>query len=138
MQNAQHFPFVEVRDRFGIIDALPQIPLQLTYRDRSITAVGLLDTGASVNVLPHKLGLELGLVWDEQTTSIKLGGNLAATEARGLVMQAKIGEFQPVRFVFAWSRSDNVPLLLGRTNFFQEFDVCIYGAQKRLEIRPKL
>jgi hypothetical protein len=40
--------------------------------------------------------------------------------------------------VFAWTQAKNVPLLLGRINFFQEFDVCFYGSQLVFEIAVKL
>lgn len=86
---------------------------------------------------PHSLGVQLGGVWDEQTTSVTLAGNLASFEARGLLVSAKIGDFEPIRLVFAWSISDDVPLLLGRMNFFLEFDVCFYRAALAFEIRPK-
>lgn len=97
----------------------------------------LLDTGASVNVLPSSVGIQLGAVWEEQTTSVTLAGNLAAVEARGLLVSAQISNFAPVQLVFAWSLSDDAPLLLGWMNFFLEFDVCFYRSQLAFEIRPK-
>jgi hypothetical protein len=69
--------------------------------------------------------------------AVTLAGNLASIEARGLLVSAQIGDLDPVRLVFAWSRSDNVPLLLGRMNFFLEFDVCFYRSQLFFEVRPK-
>ncbi|MGL5805798.1 MAG: retroviral-like aspartic protease, partial [Xenococcaceae cyanobacterium] len=88
-------------------------------------------------VLPYSFGIQLGAVWEEQTTSVTLAGNLASTEARGLLVIAQISDFDPVRLVFAWSLSDDTPLLLGRMNFFLEFDVCFYRSQLIFEIRPK-
>lgn len=137
MRNAQRFNFVQGFDAFGVPDALPQLPLSLMYRDLSVEVSALLDTGASVNVLPHNIGVQLGAVWEEQTTTVILAGNLASTEARGLLVSAQIGSFNPVRLVFAWSLSNNVPLLLGRMNFFLEFDVCFYRSQLAFEVRPK-
>jgi Aspartyl protease len=137
MRNAQRFNFTEGFDAFGVPDALPLLPLLLTYRGTSVDVSALLDTGASVNVLPHSFGVQLGAVWDEQTTSVTLAGNLASVEARGLLVSAKIGDFNPIRLVFAWSLSDDVPLLLGRMNFFSEFDVCFYRAALAFEVRPK-
>lgn len=96
-----------------------------------------MDTGASVNVLPYSIGLQLSAVWEEQTTSVILAGNLASVEARGLLITALIGNFAPVRLVFAWSRSDDAPLVLGRMNFFLEFDVCFYCSQLRFEVCPR-
>ncbi|RUR83052.1 retroviral-like aspartic protease [Chlorogloeopsis fritschii PCC 9212] len=137
MVNAQRFPFIEGRDAFGDIDAVPQLPLILAYRNSTVEVTGLLDTGASVNVLPYSLGIQLGAVWEELSTSVQLAGNLAPVEARGLVLSAQISTFVPVRLVFAWSLTDSVPLLLGRMNFFLEFDVCFYRSQMAFELRPK-
>lgn len=137
MREAQRFNFVEGFDAFGVPDSLPQLPLVLTYRGLSAEVSALLDTGASVNVLPYSVGLQLGAVWEEQTTSVTLAGNLASVEARGLLISAKIGDFDPVRLVFAWSVSDDAPLLLGRMNFFLEFDVCFYRSQLVFELCPK-
>lgn len=137
MRNAQRFNFTEGFDAFGVPDALPQLTLDLMYRDVSAEVMALLDTGASVNVMPHSVGVQLGAVWEEQTTSVTLAGNLAPAEARGLLVSAKVGEFDPVRLVFAWSSSDEAPLLLGRMNFFLEFDVCLYRSQLIFEVCPK-
>jgi hypothetical protein len=114
MRNVQRFPFVEESDTFGIPDFLPKLPITLSYYNSSVTVSGLLDTGASVNVLPYNIGIQLGGIWEKQTTSVMLGGNLAPVEARGLILSAEIGSFPPVRLVFAWCLSDDVPLLLGR------------------------
>jgi hypothetical protein len=137
MRNAQRFNFTEGFDAFGVSDALPQLPISLTYRDRSLEVSALLDTGASVNVLPYSAGVQLGAIWEEQPTAVILAGNLASVEARGLLVSAQIGNFNPVRLVFAWSLSDDVPLLLGRMNFFLEFDVCFYRSQLVFEIYLK-
>jgi hypothetical protein len=50
---------------------------------------------------------------------------------------AEIGEFGPTELVFAWVRSPNVPLILGQTNFFLEFDVCFYRSKLEFEVNPK-
>lgn len=137
MLNSQRFSFVEARDALGSIDAVPHLPLTLYYRNSAVEVSGLLDTGASVNVLPYSVGIQLGAVWQELTTSVQLAGNLAPVEARGLVISAQVSDFAPVRLVFAWSLKDDVPLLLGRMNFFLEFDVCFYRAQRAFELCPK-
>jgi hypothetical protein len=137
MLNSQRFPFVEARDALGSIDVVPQLPLTLYYQNSAVEVSGLLDTGASVNVLPYSVGIQLGAVWEELTTSVQLAGNLAPVEARGLVISAQVSDFAPVRLVFAWSLKDEVPLLLGRMNFFLEFDVCFYRVQRAFDLRPK-
>jgi hypothetical protein len=98
-----------------------------------------------VNVLPYQMGLSLGLVWENSTMAVTLGGNLAMAEARGVLVNAMtsgrsqtiVGDFEPVRLVFAWCESNDVPLLLGRMNFFSEFNVCFYQSQLMFEVRRK-
>ena len=109
----------------------------MNYRQVSVTTSGLLDTGASVNVLPYLLGVELGYEWERQTTALSLTGNLAQYEARVVLVQAVVGQFDPVQLVFAWTQATNVPLILGQVNFFMEFNVCFYRSQLQFEIVPK-
>jgi hypothetical protein len=134
MIRSQRFPYIETHDGFGLVELLPKLPIVLSYGGRSVSGVALLDTGASVNVLPFSLGQDLGLVWDEMNTALSLAGNLASLEARGVLVNAIVGDFAPIRMVFAWCESDHVPLLLGRMNFFAEFNVCLFQHQLMFEI----
>ncbi|PSB51820.1 hypothetical protein C7B67_09480 [filamentous cyanobacterium Phorm 6] len=137
MLNAERYPFIERRNDSGETITAPYLPITLTYQNRSLQVSGLLDTGASVNVLPYEIGLQLGAIWEEQTISVLLTGNLARFLARGLIVSAQVGQFAPVHLVFAWTQANNVPLILGRQNFFSEFDVCFYGSQLAFEVCPK-
>ena len=137
MFNSQRFNFQPKTDLLGLIDYVPYLPLRLTYQNQYLDVMGLLDTGASVNVLPYQIGLRLGAIWEKQTISIPLAGNLSQQEAKGLLVSAKVGHFPSVNLVFAWAKVDNIPLLLGRTNFFKEFDVCFYNSQLAFKVCPK-
>lgn len=130
-------PYVSIQNSRGEILLRPLLPLQLTYQGKNVDATGLLDSGADINVLPYKLGLALGAVWDEQRTELTLSGNLAQYEARGLLVTATIGNFAPVRLAFAWTRSDNAPMILGQVNFFAEFNICFFRSELTFEISPK-
>lgn len=46
MLNAQRFPFIEKSDRSGVINMMPYLPLTLTYQNRPLDVLGLLDTGS--------------------------------------------------------------------------------------------
>jgi len=119
------------------LDSLPRLPLVLRYGEQVINAVGLVDSGATVNVLPYGLGIQLAAVWDEQKATIRLAGNLGDIAAQPLFPMAEIGDFPPVRLAFAWSQRDDVPLILGQMNFFMEFDISFYRSQLEFEIEPK-
>ncbi|MCL1470331.1 hypothetical protein [Argonema antarcticum] len=137
MRNAKLFPFIERRNQAGEANVFPYLPITLSYRDYVSEVFGLLDTGASLNVLPYHVGLALGAVWEEQTLSISLAGNLAPVEARGLAVVGQISDFPPVRLAFAWAKSNDPPIILGQLNFFLEFDVCFYRSQLAFEVCPK-
>lgn len=76
-------------------------------------------------------------VWEEQTTSVILTGNLAGFQARGLVLTAVVDEFAPVLLAFAWTEFREAPLILGHMNFFAEFDVCFYRFDLAFEINVR-
>jgi hypothetical protein len=118
-------------------DSLPRLPLSLRREERIIEAVGLVDSGATVNVLPYELGFQLGAEWDDRRAIIQLAGNLGNQPAMPFSAIAQIGEFLPTELVFAWVRSPNAPLILGQTNFFLEFDVCFYRSRSEFEVKPK-
>ncbi len=117
-------------------DSLPRIPLVLNRKNHSIEANGLVDSGATVNVMPYELGLQLGGIWDERKAIIQLAGNLSNQPAIPFFARAEITSFPPVQLVFAWVSSLNAPLILGQTNFFLEFDVCFYRSKLEFEIKP--
>jgi len=99
--------------------------------------MGILDTGASVNVLPYRIGKELGAVWVNQTVKLSLTGNLAQSEARAIIISVEIGQYSPVDLAFAWTQNENVPVILGQVNFFLEFDVCFFASEMFFEISRK-
>jgi hypothetical protein len=118
MINAKPFAYGQISDDFGGINFFPYLPLTLNHGNHSLETSGLLDTGASVNVMPYQIGLQLGAIWEEQNTSVQLAGNLANLPAHGLLITANVAQFPPVRLAFAWTRAENVPLILGQVNFF--------------------
>jgi hypothetical protein len=133
---AELYPFVQRDPKTGAASLAPMLPITLTAL-RSVSVLGLLDTGATVNVLPYPVGEQLGAEWEQQPTPVQLSGNLAACEARVLVTSGVVGKFAPVRMVFAWAKTDAVPVLLGQVNFFLEFDVCFFRSRGLFEVRPK-
>ncbi|MGF1522087.1 MAG: aspartyl protease family protein [Leptolyngbyaceae cyanobacterium] len=137
MRNAERYPFLSGDPALGEASFRPYLPFTLVYQEGTVATTGLLDTGASVNVLPYSAGIELGYEWEKQTTALSLTGNLAQYEARVVLVQAVVGQFEPVQLVFAWTQATNVPLILGQVNFFMEFDVCFYRSQLEFAVCPK-
>ena len=118
-------------------DSLPRLPFVLHHNAQIINVAGLVDSGATINVLPYQYGIQLGLVWNDQQATIRLAGNLNGVMAQPAFLMAQVGDFPLVRLAFAWSQSNNVPLILGQVNFFMEFDICFYRSQLEFEITQK-
>ena len=137
MNNSQKFSYQQINQQIGEASYLPLLPITLSNKDNLLTVSGLLDTGATVNVLPYSIGRQLGLEWENQSISINLTGNLANYESKAVLLTGQINNFSPVKLAFAWTKADNISLILGQVNFFLEFDVCFYRSQLVFEVKPK-
>lgn len=129
------FPYTVTASTQNEFDSLPRLPLTLQVDHRRVEVVGLVDSGATVNVLPYDIGLQLGELWEDRKATIKLAGNLGGFAAQPVFAMATIGDLVPIRLVFAWTRSNNVSLILGQMNFFMEFEVCFFRKQREFEIK---
>ena len=137
MNDSQRFPFVRADEIWGDASLMPLVPVILSSERHSLQAQALLDTGATVNVLPYGLGVKLGAVWNPQLPPLRLTGALARFEARPLKVGCSVGRFEALPLIFAWSLAEDIPLIFGHVNFFMEFDVCIYRSQFWFELQPK-
>jgi hypothetical protein len=135
MSVVEQFPYRDRNPASGGLDLMPDLPILLRRQSHSVSGVGLVDSGASISVLPYSLGVQLGFDWKTQKTKITLAGTLAHVDARGIVVEATVGQLPPVRLAMAWTNSDQVPFLLGQFNFFQAFDVCFFRTRGVFEIR---
>lgn len=137
MSKIKQYPFSAGDPHFAIGGLLPILPLELVFQGQSFLGEGLLDTGATVNVLPFRVGQQLGAIWEPKLATLRLGGNLAHYEAQPLILLGKVSDFAPVRLAFAWTQAENVPVILGQVNFFLEFDVCFFRSRQIFEIQLK-
>lgn len=137
MADFVEFQYRTVQNARGEVLSRPLLPFTLTHAQSSVQVLGLIDTGSDINVLPYRVGLSLGLVWEQHPMLEGLSGNLSVHEARGVVIYGQVQNLRPARLVFGWSRADNIPVLLGQLNFLNEFDVCFFGAQSTFEIRRR-
>ena len=132
MADPEERPYIQVDGQW-----MPYLPIALRRDGRVVEVNGLVDSGSAANILPYSVGAQLGGVWERQRVTIDLGGVIRGAEARGLLVEAVVGGFAPVTLAFAWIRTDETPVILGQTNFFAEFDVCLHRARLVFTIRPK-
>ena len=96
----EQFPFVARAPALGSASLAPMMPIIL-QATKVVSVSALLDTGSAVNVLTYSIGQQLGFIWDQQTTTVELTGNLASVEARVVLLAATVAQFPPVRLAFA-------------------------------------
>ncbi len=115
---------------------LPLTEIALHHGGHEITVSALVDSGAAMSVLPYDVGLELGLIWEEQTVPVDVGGVLKDTAAYGVLLRGEISPLPPVALVFAWVRlaSDGIRTILGQMNFFQHYRIIFEAYNDTFEI----
>jgi hypothetical protein len=114
----------------------PVLPLTLCANGRQHEATALVDSGADVNVLPWSIGDGLGFVWEPNKATIRVAG-IANGAAMPVLLSADFGDVQGATLAFAWCQTDSVPLVLGQTNFFMEFDICFFKSRNEFQVVRK-
>ena len=76
---------------------MPLIDIQLSNGSKSLVVSALVDSGAALNILPFDVGIDLGLVWEDQTFVIDLGGVLEGSQAYAVLLEAQITNLQPAQ-----------------------------------------
>jgi hypothetical protein len=108
MSAIEQFPCCDRNPGSGRLDLMPDLPIVLRRQTHSLSAVELIDSGASISVLPYSLGVQLGFDWNTQKADITLAGTLAHVGARGIVVEAAVGQLARVRLALAWADSYNM------------------------------
>lgn len=122
------------------ISLMPRLPLRLLLASRYVDVNGLIDSGASVNVIPYSVGIELGANWNSQPVLPPLGGNLSDIEVRALAVHAshpQLTDHNGVELLFAWAGTNNSRVILGQINFFLQFDVCFFRTEQAFEVKRR-
>jgi hypothetical protein len=135
MSLVEQFPYHDRNPARPGFDLMPDLPILLSSSPHRLSGLALVDSGATISVLPYSFGVQLGFDWNTQTLQLRLTGALAHVEARGIAVEAVVGQLSPVRLVLAGAASDQVPFVLGQFNFFQAFDVYFFRSRGIFEIR---
>ncbi len=88
MSESQRFPFLQDLGERVLPEPMPYIPLTLERHGQRKQVFGLLDTGSTICVLPYRVGLELGAVWEEQTiNTIEIKGKSGRIRYQGDIVK---------------------------------------------------
>lgn len=116
--NAKRFTYTQSAAFSELDSGLPFIQISLIRGERTILVPALVDSGASISVLPYDIGLQLGLEWENQSYPLDLTIFLQGAQAYGVALTGKIDPFPAVPLAFAWVQRSDVRLIPGQMNFF--------------------
>ena len=126
MAERLEFPYIVKADYTNDRIARPFLPVRLRYRQKELEVWALLDSGADTNVLPYRLGLDLGANWEKSKDFDELQGLGGLVQTKQIVVDLSVGAWPNIRMIFAWASDNDIPILLGQLNFFHKVDVCFY------------
>ena len=66
MSAVEQFPYCDRNPASGGLDLMPDLPIVLRHQTHSCRPWRLVDSGASISVLPYSLGVRLGFDWNTQ------------------------------------------------------------------------
>jgi hypothetical protein len=117
----------------------PLVEITLYYAGHEIIVPALVDSGSDVSILSYEVGVALGLVWEEQTVPVSLGGILANVPAYAVLVRGEIAGLPEKALVCAWAQitSSKSRVILGQMNFFQHYKVTFEGYNNTFDISAK-
>lgn len=123
----------------GALFGKPLVPIAFSHNGYEITVSALVDSGATISILPYEMGCQLGLVWEEHTIPIQLGGPLHGISAVAVLVDGHISGLPETPLVMAWVAETTLPIrpILGQINVFQQFKITFEGYTNAFDISPK-
>ena len=125
------FPFVEEKANILPYISRPIARVKMIYEKNEIIQDMYVDSGADISLIPYSVGIALGfqLKPDEEIKRIGgIGGGKISIVVRKVKIKISQEEFE-IRI--AWCMSEDVPLILGRLDVFDKFDVLFKGREKK-------
>lgn len=114
----------------------PFVPVNLRLGGNEIHELAMIDSGADVCVLPRQIGVNLGALWEDQYEVVGLAGLTENLESRRITLNVTVGNLPSIMVPFAWTNSDDVPVILGQSGFFSQFDICFFRSQGKIALKP--
>jgi hypothetical protein len=113
----------------------PILRVKITGPSRSVETLMLLDSGADISFIPYSIGEAIGLEVDIANRSEVRGigeGSVPYILANVIL---SIGDIEiPARI--GWALIEEVPLLLGRLDVFQQFSIEFREFENKIIVNP--
>jgi hypothetical protein len=110
----------------------PLLPARLSRNGVDVAVSALVDSGATISVVPFDVGARSGYSWN----AVALGGVAGGAVGKLIAVDLMFNPFGRIPQMFAGSSSNDQPVIFGRAMFFFDFDVCFHRARGYFEIQP--
>ena len=117
----------------------PSIPITIWGEGQRFEFIALLDSGADISVVPREVAELLGLNLKGKIEEAKgIGGKVKATQTNMNIGLGKPHERYelniPVKIILE-NKEEEMPILLGRTGFFDKFIITFNQKEERITIK---
>lgn len=126
------FPFRRQLTPFGFT-WVPIVPVELRHLGSTLIVDMIVDSGAEISMIPLRVGRAIGFRPRSRESGADLGGIAAAVPFLMRRIRMQIGHFRWSARI-AWAQRQDVPLLLGRMDVFDRFDIRFSMRRNRLTV----
>lgn len=115
----------------------PSIPITLAGPKDSVDVVALVDSGADTSAIPSGIAEILGLdLSGKRENIIGIGGKSPAVKTSlTITIQKGHERYSFPMKVYVLLEAEDFPILLGRQDFFENFDITFRDKDRRLILR---
>lgn len=115
----------------------PTIKVTLRGRaKRPLNVIALLDSGADLSVIPLSIAKILDLDLPEETSqSHGIGGSITTKRSKMIIILKKGHEDYQFAIPVEVSYDEDVPIILGRANFFDKFIISIDEKNEKIKLK---
>lgn len=100
-----------------------------------VNVVALLDSGADVSVIPKGLAEFLNLKLHDKNEAKGIGGKISIWNSEVNIKITNGHETYNFKIPIQVSEDDSVPIIMGRSGFFDKFKVIIDESSERVELK---
>jgi hypothetical protein len=129
------FPFIEEKANIVPTILRPLARVKLVNENMETTVDMYVDSGADITLIPYSVGIALGFSLkpeDEIRRIGGVGGGKISIVVRRVKLRIGSGE---LNVKVAWCMSEDVPLILGRLDIFDKFNVLFEGGKKTVFLK---
>lgn len=126
------FPFVEEKANIVPTILRPLARVKLINENMETTADMYVDSGADITLIPYSVGIALGFSLKPEDEIRRIGG-VGGGKISVVVRRVKmrIGSME-LNVRVAWCVSEDVPLILGRLDVFNKFDILFKEREEKV------